>query len=142
MSESLIDPAWRERDHNPISATIVGGTHQDLSALSDSLSMLNDASLFAFDTSQELLANQPAKPLTLLVLHSPETAQEVSRLFRWAKRSFPHCVLAVVSDEPAAELDAREHGALYFRPEVEPWQWAGLLESAQQINELICRPIG
>ena len=142
MSESFYDPAWRERDHNPISATIVGGTHQDLSALCDSLSTQDNVSLFAFDTSQELLANQPAKPLNLIVLHSPETAQEVSRLFRWAKRNVPQCVLVVVSDEPAAELNAREHGAMYFRPEVEPWQWAGLLESAQQANEFLCRPTG
>ena len=142
MSESFIDPAWRERDHNSISATIIGGTHQDLSALCDSLSTQSSVSLLAFDTPQELQANIPAKPLNLLVLHSPETAQEVSRLFRWAKRNFPQCVLVVVSDEPAAELYARQHGALYFRPEVEAWQWAGVLESAQKANEFLCRPTG
>ncbi len=59
MSESLYDPAWRERDHNPISATIIGGTHQDLSPLCDSRSALSNVPLFVLDPSQELLVNQP-----------------------------------------------------------------------------------
>jgi hypothetical protein len=133
MLESFIDPAWRERDHNSMTATIVGGTHLDLSDFCDSLSMEHDVSVLAFDTPREMLANSPARPISLLVIHSPEDDVVLSKTLRWAKRNYPRCVLAVVSDEPAAELDARQHGALFFTPGVTPWQYSGLLESAQQL---------
>lgn len=133
MLESFIDPAWRERDHNSITATIVGGTHLDLSAFCDSLSTEHDVSVLAFDTPREMLMNVPARPINLLVIHSSDSVVELSNTLRWAKRNLPHCVVAVVSDEPATELDARQHGALFFGSDVQPWQWTGLLESAQQL---------
>ncbi|MBT3279812.1 MAG: hypothetical protein HN909_08020 [Phycisphaerales bacterium] len=128
------ESAWRERDHNSMTAMVVGGTHQDLSALCDRLSTQQGVSLLAYDTPCDMLANIPARAMNLLVIHSPEDLVELSRTLRWAKRNHPRCVLAVVSDEPAAELDARQHGAMYFQGDVDPWQWTGLLESAQQLQ--------
>ncbi len=128
------ESAWRERDHNSMTATIVGGTHLDLSDFCDSLSMEHDVSVLAFDTPREMLTNIPTRPINLLVIHSPEDDIVLSKTLRWAKRNFPRCVLAVVSDEPAAELDARQHGAMFFGADVQPWQYNGLIESAQQLS--------
>ena len=90
---------------------------------------VNTGSLVTYREAEDVLTNQPAGRVVLIILSACGSAEDLGRQLAWMRHRWPNCPITVIGDEGGGptELAARRGGASYLTRPVGPQEWGALV---------------